>query len=329
MGAGAESGAFAADYFRIRIWGAPLFFATMAANAWFHGRGDMGTPMVGTLISNAVNIALDPLLIFGWAAFPALGVRGAALATVIGFACGAAYVVARMSRDLAGVSLRLQRRVFAALWKLGCPIGVRYFLDVASFQVFAILLAWVGDVHLAAHIIVVRIISVSFLPGYAVGEATGVLTGMATGAERPEAAREAYRAGVRLGVAIMLAAAVVFVLMPELLLSVFSPAPEVLEVGRMLLLIGAGFQIFDALVMVAGGALNGAGDTRFAMWVSVSCAWFVKLPLGYVLTIVGGYGAVGAWLGLGAEIFALSGLLVFRVSGSAWLRHRAVADVAA
>jgi MATE family multidrug resistance protein len=328
LGASAESAPHAASYFSVRILGAPLIFGIMAANAWFHGRGDMRTPMNGTLLANGVNIALDPLLIFGWGFVPAMGVAGAAWATVLGFAVGVLYMLSRMLPDLAGVSRRLERRLFRTLWTVGSPIGVRYFLDVGSFQVFTILLTWAGDVHLAAHVVVVRIISVSFMPGYAVGEATGVLTGNAVGADRPMLAREAWRAGTRLGVLIMLGSAVVFVLAPELLLGVFTPTPEVLEIGRMLLVIGAGFQIFDALVMVACGALNGAGDTRFAMWASVTTAWLLKLPLCYVLALPGGYGAVGAWLGLTAEIVVLAALLLWRVRGSEWLEGRLVPDAA-
>ena len=328
LGASAESTPHAASYFSVRVLGAPLIFGIMAANAWFHGRGDMRTPMNGTLLSNGVNIALDPLLIFGWGFVPAMGVAGAAWATVIGFGVGVLYMLWRMLPGLAGVPRRLERRLFRTLWTVGSPIGVRYFLDVGSFQVFTILLTWAGDVQLAAHVVVVRIISVSFMPGYAVGEATGVLTGNAVGATRPTLAREAWRAGTRLGVLIMLGSAVVFVLAPEVLLGVFTPTPEVLEIGRMLLIIGAGFQIFDALVMVACGALNGAGDTRFAMWASVSTAWLIKLPICYALALPGGYGAVGAWLGLTAEIVLLAGLMLWRVRGSAWLEQRLVPDAA-
>jgi len=326
LGASEESATFASSYFGVRVFGAPLIFCTMAANAWFHGRGDMRTPMNGALLSNGVNIALDPLLIFGWGPVPAMGVAGAALATVIGFGVGAVYMLWRLLPALKGVPRRLEKRLFRTLWQVGSPIGVRYLLDVGSFQVFAILLTWAGDIHLAAHVVVVRIISVSFMPGYAIGEATGVLTGNAVGAGRPALAREAWRAGLRLGIIVMLGSAVLFVLAPELLLGVFSPAPEVLEIGRVLLIIGAGFQLFDAVVMVTGGALNGAGDTRFTMWVSVTTAWLIKLPICYALALPRGYGAVGAWAGMTVEIILLAGLMIWRIRGGSWLDKRIVQD---
>ena len=85
LGAGPAMASHAEIFFGIRVMAAPLIFGSFALNAWFHGSGDTRTPMVGTLICNAVNMVLDPVLIFGLGPAPAMGVAGAALATNIGF----------------------------------------------------------------------------------------------------------------------------------------------------------------------------------------------------------------------------------------------------
>jgi MATE family multidrug resistance protein len=225
---------------------------------------------------------------------------------------------------LCGSSRRLSRALLGLTWRVGSPIAARNWLEVGAFLVFAAMLARVGEAELAAHVIVIRIISVSFLPGYAVGEAVGVLVGQAVGARRPALARQAWLGGVRIAVVIMAALGVLFVVVPETLVGVFGADPAVTEVARGLLLVGAGFQLFDAVAMVGICAINGAGDTRFAMFASVVPSWLVKLPIGYALAVPMGMGAVGAWLGLTAEIAVVAGLALWRLAGARWLEQRSL-----
>ncbi|MFT5583447.1 MAG: MATE family multidrug resistance protein [Cognaticolwellia sp.] len=110
-----------------------------------------------------------------------------------------------------------------------------------------------------------------------------------------------------------------FVLFPGPLISVFGAEEQVLHIGTGLLMVAAGFQVFDAIALVALGSLRGAGDTRWPMVVCVATAWLIKLPVGVVLAVPLEFGASGAWLGLTAEIIVLAGLAVWRVRGDRWL----------
>lgn len=309
----------ATAFFSIRILGAVLIFVSFAANAWFQGRGDMRTPMVGALIGNAVNIALDPFFIFGWGSVPSFGVAGAALSTLFGLGANATFLWWRAWPALRTVPRRLERDLLAEIWHLGLPISVRQTLGVGSFAVFTALLGRVGAIDLAAHIIAIRIVSVSFLPGHAVSEAASVLVGQAVGAARPDLARRAWSISVRLAMFIMAAWAVIFMALPEWLILPFGAQPEVLELTIQLLAIAALFQVFDAVAMVALGVLNGAGDTRFAMVSTVGVAWLVNVPLAWLLAIELELGAVGAWLSLTAEISVLAAVSLWRLRGDAWL----------
>ncbi len=324
MGGSSTVVAHADGYYTVRVLGGPITFTLVALNAWFEGRGDTRTPMVATLISNGLNIALDPLFIFGWGVVPAMGTAGAAAATVIACAFGAAFSGFRVHRALRGravpraPNLDLLREIV----RIGLPMGVSRGLEVGAWVVFVGMLARVGEAHLAAHVIVVRIVSLSFLPGMAVGEAASVFVGQAVGAKRPEIARQAWRAATVLALGIMTGFGVIFVLFPGVLVAVFNAEPEVVEIARSLLWVAAAFQVFDAVAMVALTALTGAGDTRYVMVISVLGSWLLNLPLAWLLAVGVGLGAPGAWMGLCFEIIVLAAVAVHRIRSTAWLEAR-------
>jgi MATE family multidrug resistance protein len=197
------------------------------------------------------------------------------------------------------------------------------FLNVLGFTVFLGILARVGVAQLAAHVVVIRIISVSFLPGHAISEATSVLVGQAVGADSPLSARLAHRFSTFLALIVMASWALVFVFIPEPLINVFDAGIQVSLIAQELMCIGALFQVLDAVAMVALGALNGAGDTRFTMIITVTCAWLVQIPLGLFLAFSMDLGAAGAWWGITVEILLIAIIGVWRIQGDHWLEHQA------
>lgn len=319
MGGSAEVSALASEYYAIRTLGAPIVFLFVALSGWFQGRGNTRTPMVASVLGNLVNIALDPVLIFGWFGFPALGFQGAAIATVIGLAVGVVVLVAAEARVLVRLFAWPSRPHLAETWRIGSPTGLQHVLDVLSFGVFAALLARAGDAHLAAHVVVVRIAMVSFLPGYAIGEASGVLVGQALGARQPWLARDANAAATQVAVVLMLACGLAFVAVPGPLVSVFGAEPAVAEIARQTLLVAAALQLVDAVATVALGSLAGAGDTRFVFVITVASTWFVKVPLCLLFVVGMELGAVGAWTSLAFEVAALALVAALRIRGDAWL----------
>jgi len=321
MGGSPEVVRHADAYFAIRVLGAPVTFALVALNAWFEGRGDTRTPMFATLLANGLNLALDPLLIFGWGPVPRMGTGGAALATVLSVAIALVPVAwkARRSVALEDWSWRIQTDLLRWICKVGLPMGMSRALEVGAWVVFTALLARISPIHLAAHVVVMRVVSVSFLPGHGIGEAAGVFVGQAVGAGQPQQAREAVRAGMRLAVGLMAGFAFIFVLFPEPLIAVFGVEAGVLELAYQLLVVAALFQVFDAIATVGIGALIGAGDTRWVMAVGVTSAWLVNIPLAWFFAIELQWGAVGAWLGLTAEIFVIAAVHLVRLQGKAWL----------
>ena len=322
MGASTDVVVHADAYFAIRVLGAPMSFVLVALNSWFEGRGDTRTPMLATLLANGLNIGLDPLLIFGWGPIDGMGTAGAALATVLSITVAMVFVSQRAHGqiDRALWSWQLDGHLLRWIVRIGLPMGVTRALEVGAWVIFTAILAGISDLHLAAHVIVIRLVSVSFLPGYGIGEAAGVFVGQALGAGRPELARQALRSAMRLAVLVMAAWAFVFVLVPEPLLAIFGAEAEVMVLASDLMVIAALFQVFDAIATVGIGALTGAGDTRWVMAVGVTAAWFISLPLAWLLAVELHWGAVGAWLGLTAEILVIAVIHLARVQGDRWLR---------
>jgi MATE family multidrug resistance protein len=288
--------------------------------------------MVAALIGNGLNVALDPLLIFGAGSWEGFGFTGAALATVIAFTAQCLFMIWRFLPLMRGTPRRLRRSLLAAVWRIGSPVGLQWLIEVGAWMTFVAALARVGEIDLAAHVLVIRIVSVSFLPGHAMGEAASVLVGNAIGAGRRSAAREAFRSALVLAVGIMIVGGLAFLAVPGWLTAPFSAEPAVLAVAHRLLLVAAAFQVFDAVAIASFGALNGAGDTRFVMVVSIASAWLLKIPLCFGLAIGLGWGALGAWLGLTLEIVVIALIGVWRVRGDRWLDlafDRAAADFVA
>ena len=247
MGASAEVNPLASAYFGIRTLAAPLAFVSVALASYFQARGETKITMVAAVSANVLNIAVDPVLIFGLGPIPAMGIHGAALATVLGMALEITILAWVASSRLRAEFVLPRADLLGPIWRVGAPIGLERLLDVGSFVLFAALLARAGEAHLAAHVIVVRIAMVSFLPGYAIAEASGVLVGQSIGAKRPTQAREAHRSATHLSLGLMGLCGVVFVAMPDPLIRIFGADAMVMEIARQVLLLAAFIQLFDAV----------------------------------------------------------------------------------
>jgi len=318
LGASDHVAPLAADYFTARLCGAVPALVMTALTQYLQGRSRTRAPMVAMILANALNVVLDPLFIYGGGPVPAMGVVGAGWAASISFCAGAAFLVWVCWPELTGTDRRVDRPLLARVWRFGFPLAGRATLEVASYLGFQGILASIGDAHLAAHVLVVRTISISFMPGYAVSEAVAVLVGQAVGGKRMDLVPQIRAAALRIAVTFMCAWGVVFIAFPHALAGLHSAAPDVTAIAVDLFVVSAFFQLADAFVMVGIGILNGAGDTRFVLYATVIVAWVTKLPLGWYLAKGAGMGAVGAWWGIVFEVLVLWAILTWRLRGSQW-----------
>lgn len=304
----------AGPYVRIRALAMPVGVASWGLMCGLQGLGDTRTRMWASLVGNAVNIGLDLVLIFGLGPIPAMGAAGAAWATNAGIlASGLVFAAVWLRRF--GRPTRPGREVLSSGARIGLPAGLQWAQGGFAFAVMTVILARIGPVHLAANQIVLNVVSVSFLPGYALSEAAGVLVGRYLGAGRRAGAARAVRSARRLAWAAMGLCAAIFVIFGELIAGWFTVDPAVRALTAELLKWAALVQLFDAAAMVHFGSLRGAGDTRFTLVVSLIASWGLLVPISLLLGYFAGWGAVGTWAALGAEIAFIALITAPRVAG--------------
>jgi MATE family multidrug resistance protein len=187
-----------------------------------------------------------------------------------------------------------------------------------SFAVFLVMVAGMGDIAMAASQAFMALLSLSFMQAMGLGVAVATLVGRYIGSGDLEFAEKSFRAGMILSFFISGGVGLLFVLIPDALLGIFSDDSEVIRMGTSLLAIGALFQFFDAFGIVADGALHGAGDTRVPFLVRFILAWAVFLPLAWLLAFHLEGGLNGAWLGAAIHIFLLTAYLIWRFQSGAW-----------
>jgi MATE family multidrug resistance protein len=202
--------------------------------------------------------------------------------------------------------------------RTGAPIGGQWFLDMAAFALFTSLVARMGNASMAATQAMISLLSLSFMQAIGIGLAATTLVGRYKGAGDLAAAERSCRSALQLAVLLAVGIAALFVLAPEALMRMYVDDPEVIALGRPLLALGAAFQLFDALQIVVGGALRGAGDTRWPFLAQTGLAWVVRLPLAWLFAVTLGRGVVGAWYAEFVFILALAAALMLRFRGGAW-----------
>ena len=331
MGGESHVRAMAGDYFKIRALGAGLWLATLVICNHYQGMGDTRTPMILNIVAHSVNLILDPLLIFGVGPFPAMGVEGAAVATIIAQFVGMAAALihffrGRIRGGLVAAWARSRRAlqdVAPAVLRLGLPMGIHSLVGVMAWGVFTAMLARMGTTELAAHQIALKVVSVSFLPGYGVAQAASIIAGQRVGARRDDEVKDTLVAAMAVALAFMGAMGVGFVLFHDSITAVFTADVATAALAGKLLIVAAFFQLSDATVMVTSQVLKGTGDTRFTMFAGITTAWTILLPCAYLFGVVLDGGAVGAWLALVVEIMVLSPILLLRFRSGAWRKAAA------
>lgn len=319
-------------YFSIVMLGAvgPLLNAALAG--FFTGRGATRVTMLTDMTANAINVVLDYGLIYGRLGLPEMGIRGAALATLV------AGLVGPLLLAMVYFSPPLARRydtrrdfsydawLFRRMLKFGLPAGVQLFLDIASFEVFVMLTGRIGGTALAASNIALSINLVAFMPLLGLGMTAAILVGKYLGARRPEIASAVVSRTLILGLGYMVVIGCAFVAFPDRWYGFFlaeSSAQEaraILAVGRWLLVIMALWGLADCANLVLGGALKGAGDTRFVMLYSILAAWVVLVPGQVVIVLLLRGGIILSWSWTALYILLLAVGYWMRFASGKWKR---------
>ncbi|MBG98800.1 MAG: MATE family efflux transporter [Solibacterales bacterium] len=281
----------------------PLMLFT-AFRRYLQGMGRVGWVMVVLVSANLINVAANWVFIFGNLGFTAMGATGAGWATFASrtymFLALLVYVLvceSRLATGLKKITLSPAVDDIRRIINLGFPAAIQTALEVGVFAAGTTLIAKLGAIPLASHQIALNCAAVAFMVPLAISSAGAIRVGHALGRECPNEARSAGWAALLLGASFMGCAAVVFVMVPEPILRMFTVNTEVLAAGATLLYVAALFQLSDGLQVVATGVLRGAGETRIPMISTLFGHWALGLPIGYLLCFQWGWGASGIWVG--------------------------------
>lgn len=273
------------DYFFWLMIGSLPALLSAGLSTFFSGRGQTNLVLAVSASSVAINIVLDIVMIFGWGSFPALGISGAAIATGCANIFAAMIYVALLSRRVVVATYgtwsnwRFEPELFRRLLRFGLPNGLQMFLDVAGFNIFMVVIGWIGPRELAATNIAFNLNTLAFIPVLGIGIAVSTLVGQRIGEGDPAVAEQSVGKGVNLAMLYMAAWAVVYIALPDLLLLPYgwkTANPEEFAATRqtviVLLRFVAFYSLSDAMAIVYGAAIRAAGDTRFSLAVTVLCS---------------------------------------------------------
>lgn len=295
----------------------------IAARQYLEGMGHATAPMVVTFMGLGVNIVANRVLIYGVGdVIPAMGVVGTGWATtIVRYAmllAILAFLVTHRTLRLHGESLRPHLARIRRILYVGAPIGAQFGMEVGLFSFAAVMMGWLGAVELAAHQVTINIASTTFMVALGTSMAGSIRVGQHIGAGRPRAMRRAVIGTYVLSTGFMLCCALVFVLMPERLIGLYTPYPEIIALGAQLLLLAAAFQLFDGAQVAGMSVLRGAARTRGPMVIAGIGYWLIGLPIAYGLAFHTELGPVGVWIGLSIGLAAVAILLLSRVRSVFW-----------
>ena len=262
-------------YFQILCLGGGPVIASSAMSGFFSGRGKAWPVMWVTVFATLLNLIMDYALIFGKWGFPELGIKGAAIATVLSGIFSLLVYVALVStrannkryHTLKG--WKPDKELFLRLVRFGFPSGVQFFLDMAGFTVFILLVGSLGTISLAATNIAFNISTLAFMPTIGSGIAISVLVGQYLGRDRPDLAQRSVYSGFHLTVTYMVGVAAAYMLVPDIFVTPFAfradpeAFAEIYRLSVILLRFVAVYSIFDTMNILFASAIKGAGDTRF------------------------------------------------------------------
>jgi putative MATE family efflux protein len=289
-------------------------------NAVFRGAGDAAIAMRVLWIANAINICLDPCLIFGLGPFPRLGVAGAAVATTTGRSIGVLVQLYFLSRSDGRIvirprHLRLNPSVMLNMVRLSGSAVFQMFIGTTSYIGVMRIIASFGSVSVAACTIVIRIIMFVLMPSWGLSNAAATLVGQNLGADQPERAETSAWRACWFNVAVLGVLGILFVAFADVVVGWFTRDPEVAPMATLGLRIISGGFPFYAAGYVLTQSFNGAGDTWTPTLINLGCFWMFEIPLAYILGRTLGYGPPGIFWAM-AVAFSLMSMV------SAWLFRR-------
>lgn len=328
--------AYQIEYISVLAWGVVFTLLRHTLSCYFVGIGRTKIVMQATVAAMLTNVVLDYILIFGKLGLPAMGITGAAVATVAGSVVATimlfiTYLGRKNNQEFSvRKSFRFSAEIMKKLLYYGSPAGFELFLNFIAFFFMIALFQSRGDVASTATTIMFNWDMVSFIPLIGIETSVTSLVGRYMGAGRPQVAHRAALSGIKTGIIYSMLILILFVFIPKTLVLVFEPVAysqvfaDAIPVAVSMIQIAALYVLAEAVVVALVGALRGAGDTHFTMIVSVIAHWSF-VPLLYLCLKVFNMSVSFSWLMLVIFFLIFSSILVWRFRSGKWKKIRVIA----
>jgi putative MATE family efflux protein len=309
LGATPEVAALGVQYLNVSFAGSYTVFVLFTASSTIQGAGNSVIPMLAMVLANLINLILDPLFIYGYGAFPALGLEGAALATVLSQGIAVLYLLYCLHRGKAGLavhftSLRVDWEIAGRILRIGMPGGGQMLARSLMALALTRVVAGCGMLALAAYGIGMRFHMIVLMPSFALGNAAATMVGQNLGAARPDRAHRCAWLATGIACAVTAGATLILVAFASPLMRIFTPDPEVIHIGAEYLVIVSFFYLFAAVAVVLSRAMMGAGDSMASMILTIVCLWGIQMPLAIWLSRAMHPPTQGIWWAIAATLTA-------------------------
>ena len=309
-GSNPDTHASAVSYFKI-IMGCMIFNCIqICVNAVQRGAGNTKITMRTNLTSNTVNMCFNYLLIGGKFGFPALGIRGAAIATILGSVVSCFMSLASVCKKDCYVNIpyiiknKIKPRIvsFVNIIKVGYSILLEQVLIRVGFLATAVMAANQGTGAMAAHQACINVLSLSFAIGDGLQHAAVALIGRSLGEKNPDLAKEYGRKCHKIGSIMSFIFAIIFLLSSKGIMKLFFPDdPDIVNIGVSIMYVVAVSVLLQIRQCIYMGSLRGAGDTKYTAFISAFSITVTRTIVGYVCCYPLGLGIIGVWMGVLAD----------------------------
>lgn len=260
-----------------------------------------------------LNIFFNWLFIFGAMGFPAWGLEGAGVATLLSRFLVVAGLIYWCRVDKALREWVPQRwqwlpdwTELKALWKLGFPTSLQTVAQISALSASTLIIGSLGPEALAAHQVAIMCAATIFLVSMGLSQAVTVRIGENRGAGTFERIRPIVVSGWFIGLIVTIFSASSFLAFNQAIAQWFLPGSPAATVAASLLLVAAVFQLGDSMQIISVGALRGMSDVKFPAWISFLCSWFISLPSGWILAYPVGLGVIGVWWGFSFSLTVMA-----------------------
>ena len=293
------------DYFRIQIYGFPVLCLTFIINAALRGAGNTKAAFYSNAASNIVNVILNYCLITGQLGFPALGVEGASIATVVGQCVAFVFCLTLITRGKQYVclrprnlQLRFDKKICKSIARIGLPAMLEQVIMRAGMLLFTVIVTSLGDTSYSTHIIAMNIQQLSFTTGMSFGTAATTLTGQCLGRRKPELAKAYVRETQRMGYLVSFVVAAILFFFGGAAARMYTDDPIIIAMAGGVLQIVALSNPLSNARFVYNSALRGAGDSKYTARITFVGILLTR-PLVAILTVyVFHLDLTGVWLAL-------------------------------